>query len=71
MKYFLLIPKKKTVTGVRTSGGITSEFLITIGLHQGLTLSPYLFVLVMDELSRLIQDEVPSYLVVIHNTVKH
>ena len=63
--------KKKTVTSVRTSGGITSEFLITVGLHQGLMLSPYLLVLVIDELSRLIQDEVPWYLVVIHNTVKH
>ena len=28
-----------TVTSVRTSGGITSEFPITIGLHQGSTLS--------------------------------
>jgi hypothetical protein len=37
----------------------TSEFLFTIGLHQGLTLSPYLFALVMNELTKLIQDEVP------------
>ena len=27
------------VTSVRTSEGITREFLITIGLHQGSTLS--------------------------------
>jgi len=38
----------------RTSGGITNKFLITIGLHQGSTLSPYLFVLVIDELTKLI-----------------
>ena len=37
----------------------TSEFPITIGLHQGLTLSPYLFALVMNELTKLIQDEIP------------
>ena len=34
------------------------KFLFTIGLHQGSTLSLYLFALVMDELTRLIQDEV-------------
>lgn len=45
---------KKGVTG-----GETSEFAITVGLHQGLALSPCLFVLVMDELTRSIQEEVP------------
>ena len=34
-------------------------FLITIGLHQGSTLSPFLFAIVMDELTRAIQDEIP------------
>ena len=34
------------------------KFQFTIGLHQGSTLSLYLFALVMDELTRLIQDEV-------------
>ena len=29
----------------------TNDFLISIGLHQGLALSPYLFALVMDELT--------------------
>lgn len=44
-------------------GFITSEnkwrhqFPITIGLYQELALSTYLFVLVMDELTRSIQDE--------------
>jgi hypothetical protein len=60
IKYIKLIEDMyyKTVTSVRTKGGITSEFPITIGLHQGSTLSPYLFVLAMDELIRSIQDEV-------------
>ena len=39
--------------------GERNEFAITVGLHQGSTLSPYLFVLVMDELTRHIQEEVP------------
>lgn len=28
---------------VRTTGGETREFSITIGLHRGSTLSPYIF----------------------------
>ena len=31
----------------------------TIGLHQGFALSPFLFVIVMDELTRAIRDEIP------------
>ena len=47
------------VANVRTCGDITSNFSITIGLHQGSTLSPFLFVIVMDELTRAIEDEIP------------
>ena len=47
------------VTNVRTCGGITSDFSITIGLHQGSVLSLFLFAIVMDELTRAIQDEIP------------
>ena len=39
-----------------------SEFSIKVGLHQEPTLSPYLFVLVMDELTKHIQDDVPQCL---------
>ena len=44
------------VTSVITAGGYTTEFPIRIGLHQGSALSPYLFTIVMDELTREIQD---------------
>ena len=47
------------VTMVRTPTGEGSEFPVTIGLHQGSALSPYLFALIMDELTREIQDDVP------------
>ena len=47
------------VTNVRTCGGITSDFSITIGLHQVSVLSLFLFVIVMDERTRIIQDEIP------------
>jgi hypothetical protein len=40
------------VTSVRTSDGDTNDFPINIGLHQGSVLSPYLFALVMDEVTR-------------------
>ena len=35
-------------TAVRTYEGQTKNFLITVGLHQGSSLSPYIFALVMD-----------------------
>ncbi|KAJ7957491.1 Retrovirus-related Pol polyprotein LINE-1 [Quillaja saponaria] len=44
------------MTRVRTLDGMAGEFSITIGVHQGLSLSPYLFALVMDELTYNIQD---------------
>ena len=47
------------VTNVRTYGGITSDFSITIGLHQGSVLSPFLSAIMIDELTRAIQDEIP------------
>ena len=37
------------IKSVKTTCGETSDFLITIGLHQGSALSPYLFALMMDK----------------------
>ena len=48
---------------MRASGGITSKFPITIGLHQGSALSPYFFVLMMDEFTKSIQEEVLYFFV--------
>jgi hypothetical protein len=36
---------------VRTAGGLSEEFEIRVGLHQGSALSPFLFVIIMDVLS--------------------
>jgi hypothetical protein len=56
-KYIILIKDiyDNIVTSVRTSDEGTNDFLINIGLYQGLALSPYLFTLVMDEVIRDIQ----------------
>ncbi|WMV39928.1 hypothetical protein MTR67_033313 [Solanum verrucosum] len=46
-------------TRVRTVGGDSEHFPVEMGLHQGSVLSPFLFALVMDELTRSIQEKVP------------
>jgi hypothetical protein len=56
-KYITLIKDMydNVVTSVRKSDKDTNDFLINIGLHQGLALNSYLFALVMDEVTRDIQ----------------
>lgn len=46
----------KFVTSVRTTDGNTNVFLINIELHQCSVLSPYLFTLVIDEITRDIHE---------------
>ena len=60
-KYITLIKDmyKDAMMFVRTCDGDTSTFPIKIGLHQGSALSPYLFALVMDEVTRDIQGDIP------------
>jgi hypothetical protein len=60
-KYITLVKDmyNNVVTSVRTSDEDTNDFLINIGLHQGSVLSPYLFALVMDEVTRDIQGGIP------------
>ncbi|KAL5157078.1 Outer envelope protein 64, mitochondrial [Glycine soja] len=50
-------------TSVRTQGGESDDFPITIGLHQGSTLSPYLFTLILDVLTEQIQEIAPRCMV--------
>jgi hypothetical protein len=60
-KYITLIKDMydNVVTSIRTNDGDTNDSLINIGLHQGSALSPYLFTLVMDEVTRDIQGGIP------------
>ena len=47
------------VTSVKACNSKTNYFPLKIGLHQGSALSPYIFALVMDEVTRDIQGEIP------------
>ena len=48
------------ITCVRTQVGLSSTFPNTIGLHQGSALSPYLFALIIDELTKHMQKTIPE-----------
>jgi len=56
-------------TRARTSVGDMDDFSIDIGLHKGLMLSPFLFTITMDELTRGIQDELPWCMLFADNIV--
>ncbi|KAK3536377.1 hypothetical protein QTP86_008861 [Hemibagrus guttatus] len=47
-------------TVVRCAVGQTEEFKVEVGLHQGSALSPFLFAMVMDQLSEKVRQESPS-----------
>jgi Reverse transcriptase (RNA-dependent DNA polymerase) len=47
------------VTCVRACDGESDIFSIKIRLHQGSALGPYIFTLVMDEITKDIQEDIP------------
>ena len=46
-------------TKIKTRMGVTESFEVKVGVHQGSALSPYLFILVLDELLKGAIQEVP------------
>ncbi|KAK3544162.1 hypothetical protein QTP86_003943 [Hemibagrus guttatus] len=50
---------ERSRTVVRCAVGQTEEFKVEVGLHQGLALSPFLFAIVMDQLSEEVRRESP------------
>jgi len=39
-------------TSVKIDGGVSEEFEVSVGIYQGSVLSPLLFIIVMEALSR-------------------
>ncbi len=56
IKYILY---KATKTRIKTLCGLTQYFNIEVGLHQGSTLSPLRFIIIMDVLASSIQRDPP------------
>ncbi|KAK3506188.1 hypothetical protein QTP70_009687 [Hemibagrus guttatus] len=50
---------ERSRTMVRCAVGQTEEFKVEVGLHQGSALSPFLFAIVMDQLSEEVRQESP------------
>ncbi|KAK3559294.1 hypothetical protein QTP86_010737 [Hemibagrus guttatus] len=50
---------ERSRTVVRRAVGQTEEFKVEVGLHQGSALSPFLFAIVMDQLSEEVRQESP------------
>ena len=46
-------------TTVRSAAGLTEKFKVGVGLHQGSALSPFLFAIIMDKLTKNIRKEAP------------
>ncbi|KAK3509272.1 hypothetical protein QTP70_028595, partial [Hemibagrus guttatus] len=51
---------ERSRTVVRCAVGQTEEFKVEVGLHQGSALSPFLFAIVMDQLSEEVRQESPQ-----------
>ncbi|KAK3551683.1 hypothetical protein QTP70_022116, partial [Hemibagrus guttatus] len=50
---------ERSRTVVRCAVGQSEEFKVEVGLHQGSALSPFLFAIVMDQLSEEVRQESP------------
>ena len=46
-------------TTVRSAAGLTKEFKVGVGLHQGSALSPFLFAIIVDKLTEDIKKDAP------------
>ncbi|KAK3544187.1 hypothetical protein QTP86_008290 [Hemibagrus guttatus] len=60
---------ERSRTVVRCAVGQTEEFKVEVGLHQGSALSPFLFAMVMDQLSEEVRQESPWTIMFADNIV--
>lgn len=56
-------------TNVQTWGGETGDFPITIGLRQGSNLSSYFFTLILDVITKYIQELAPRCMLFVDDTL--
>ena len=49
----------ETKTRVKTMAGVSKDFDIGVAVHQGSILSPFLFIVVMDEVTKKVRNGVP------------
>jgi hypothetical protein len=70
-KYITLIKdmNNNNVTNIQTSDDNIDDLLIKIGQHQGSALRPCLFYLVMDEVTRDIQGDIPWCMLFVDDVV--
>ena len=63
-KYVKMIGEtyRNVMTSVRSTVGTTNGFQVKVGLHQGSTLSPFLFNIAMDVLTEDMREELPCCL---------
>ena len=69
-KYINIVQDKyrEVKTNIRTCGGATQDFSITIGLHEVSTISPFLFAMVLHKIARSIQ-RVVSWFMLFSNDI--
>ncbi|MCJ8736340.1 hypothetical protein PDJAM_G00258720 [Pangasius djambal] len=60
---------ERSRTVVRCAVGQTEEFKVEVGLHQGSALSPFLFAMVMDQLSEEVRQESPCTMMFVDDIV--
>ena len=60
---------ERVVTNVRTCGELRDEFSITTRVHQELVLSPFLFIIIIDEITKGIQDKIPWCMLFVNDIV--
>ena len=49
----------RATTTMRSAAGLTEEFKVGVGLHQGSALSLFLFAIIMDKLTEDIRKDAP------------
>ena len=64
-KYVRLVQdiSESSVTAVKCAVGVTDGFKVEVGLHQGSTLSPFLFAMIMDRLTGEVRHKSPNTII--------